>query len=193
VLFTAEINVIEELVPAARRKIYRDFTASRATLDKLNLGDFAVLHFSTHALIDDQIPELSRIALSMTDRRGHPMDGFLRPYQLAQFHLDGSTVVLSACDTALGKQVLGEGLAGLSSSLFYAGAAQLVLTLTQVDAEASSYFLSEVYRSFLPGNASMETSVSLARQKLARSRRFSDPYYWASFIVIGQPAEASPQ
>jgi len=102
-------------------------------------------------------------------------------------------VVLSACDTALGKQVLGEGLAGLSSSLFYAGAAQLVLTLTQVDAEASSYFLSEVYRSFLPGNASMETSVSLARQKLARSRRFSDPYYWASFIVIGQPAEASPQ
>lgn len=190
--FTGEISTIQRLVPPTRRKVYRGFAASRATLDNLRLADFGVLHFSTHALIDDQIPELSMIALSLVDKIGHPVDGYVRPYQFAQFQLEGSIVVLSACDTALGKQVLGEGLAGFTGSLLYAGAAQLVLTLTKVDAEASAGFLREVYRIFLRGKGSMEAAVTFARRQLAHSRRFSDPYYWASFIVIGQPAGTEP-
>jgi hypothetical protein len=90
-------------------------------------------------------PEASSIVLSLLDQRGRTVNGLLHPYQLAQLHLGGSTVVLSACETGLGKQVIGEGLAGLSTSLFYAGAAQLVLTLTAVEDEGSSYFLSKVY------------------------------------------------
>ena len=94
--------------------------------------------------------------LSLVDPSGRPIDGFLRPYRLAQWKLDGSVVVLSACDTALGKQVLGEGLAGFSSSLFSAGAAQLVLTLNQVDAEATSEFLAETYKQVLSSGVGME-------------------------------------
>jgi len=100
-------------------------------------------------------------------------------------------VVLSACDTALGKQVLGEGLMGFSSSLLYAGGSQLVLALTKIDAEASSQFLSDVYRYYLPGNNSMEHSITLARRTMAHSGRFSDPYYWASFVVIGRPTDTA--
>ncbi|HET9166986.1 MAG TPA: CHAT domain-containing protein, partial [Candidatus Angelobacter sp.] len=92
---------------------------------------------------------------------------------------------------ALGKQVLGEGLMGFSSSLLYAGGSQLVLTLTEVDGEASSRFLRDVYRQYLPGNNSMEHSITIARRAMARSHRFSDPYYWASFIVIGRPANTA--
>lgn len=187
--FTGEIDTIESLVPRSRRRTLRGFEASRATIGQLRLEDFGVLHFSTHALIDDQIPERSRVALSMVDSAGHPVNGSLGPDQLAQFHLESSIVVLSACDTALGKQMLGEGLVGLSSSLLYAGGSQLVLTLTEIDAEASSRFLSDVYRSFLPGTSSMEHSITLARRTMARSHRFSDPYYWASFVVIGRPAD----
>ena len=118
------------------------------------------------------------------------MDGFLHPYDLAGFPLNGSTVVLSACGTALGKQVIGEGLAGLTASLFQAGAAQLVLTLSEVDAEASAEFFSAAYRRFFaPHPMSMEHSLTLARRTLAHSVRWSDPYYWASFIVIGRPSE----
>ena len=186
--FTFEVKTIESLVAANRRKIFRGFEASRATLSKLHLRDFGLLHISTHALIDDRTPELSRLVLSMVDHRGRPVDGALEPYQLAQFHLDDSTIVLSACDTALGKQVLGEGLAGMTSSLLYAGGAQLVLTLTEIDAEASSRFLSGVYQRFLPGSVSMEHSLRLTRQAMAQDRQFSDPYYWASFIVVGRPA-----
>ena len=179
-------------VPRARRVILRGFDASPTGLQELPLEDFAVLHFSTHALVDDRIPELSRIALSMVDRQGRTVDGFLRPYQLAGLHLNGSTVVLSACDTALGKEVLGEGLAGLTASLFRAGASQLLLTLAEVDAEGSSEFLRRVYGKLFSGRSDaaapdMEHALTQARVALARSGRWADPYYWASFVLYGRP------
>jgi CHAT domain-containing protein/Tfp pilus assembly protein PilF len=187
--FNDEVFLIEAMVPQARRLTLRGFAASRAVLVRIPLEDFAVLHLSTHAVIDDRIPELSRIVLSLVNQAGRPVDGYLHPYQLAQFHLAGSIVVLSACETALGKQVQGEGMLGFSSSLLYAGASELVLTLTAVDAQASSYFLVHVYRRFLTGTTSMEHSITLARRTMMHSSRYSDPYYWASFIVIGRPAD----
>jgi CHAT domain-containing protein/Tfp pilus assembly protein PilF len=187
--FTDELQRVTQMVPASRTEILRGFDASPATLQSLRLEDYAVLHFSTHALIDDRIPELSRIALSMVTRQGLPVDGFLHPYNLAALHLNGSTLVLSACGTALGKQVIGEGLAGLTASLFQAGAAQLVLSLSEVDAEASAEFFSQVYSSLLgPHPSNMEHALTLARQALAHSARWSDPYYWATFVVIGRPS-----
>ncbi|MEO8660262.1 MAG: CHAT domain-containing tetratricopeptide repeat protein [Bryobacteraceae bacterium] len=186
--FTAELDAAAALVPPARRQILRGFQASRASLQSLPLASYAIIHLSTHALIDDRIPELSRLALSLVDPSGHRVDGYVRPYQLARLRLPGSTVVLSACDTALGKQVAGEGMAGLANSLFYAGASQLVLTLTHVDAEGSAQFLAETYRNlFGPGQLSFDQALTRARRKLAASVRWSDPYYWASFVVIGKP------
>ena len=119
---------------------------------------------------------------------------FFAPISLPDCGLPGSTVVLSACDTALGKQVLGEGMAGLANSLFYAGAGQLVLTLTQVDAEGSSRLLAEAYRNLLgPRRFGMEKALTLARRKLEASPRWHDPYYWASFIIIGRLSEKEPK
>ncbi|HLK63075.1 MAG TPA: CHAT domain-containing protein [Bryobacteraceae bacterium] len=188
--FTAELDTIRKAVPPSRYQILKGFEVSRENVARLRLEEFGVLHFSTHALIDDRIPEISRIALSLVDAAGRPADGFLRPYQLSELRLDGPVVVLSACDTALGKQVLGEGLAGLSSSLFAAGAAQLVLTLTEVDAEASSELLSHVYNRYLTGTtAGIEHSLMLARQAMVSQPRWSDPYYWAGFVVIGRTGE----
>lgn len=189
--FTGELDIIESLVPPGRRAILRRGDANRNALQQQRMQDFAILHLSTHALIDDSIPEMSRIALSVVDRAGHPVDGFLRPYQLGRLRLSGSVVVLSACDTALGKQVSGEGMLGLTSSLFYAGASQLVLTLVKVDGEASSEFLGEVYRHLLAARpATVEHALTLARRTMAASSRWSDPYHWASFIVVGRPMDA---
>jgi CHAT domain-containing protein len=188
--FTAELDVAESLVPAAHRQFLRGFQASRSALQRLPVHQYAVVHLSTHAVIDDRTPELSRLALSLVDQSGRRINGFLRPYQLAGLRLPGSVVVLSACDTALGKQVLGEGMAGLANSLFFAGAGQLVLTLTQVDAEGSSQLLSEAYRNlFGPRHLGMEKALTLARRKLEASARWHDPYYWASFVIIGRPSE----
>lgn len=188
--FTGELNTIMHLVPSARRQVLRGFDVNPETLRSLRLQDFAILHFSTHAVIDDRTPELSRVALSMLDRSGRPVNGFLRPYQLAALPLRESVVVLSACDTALGKELLGEGLLGFTGSLFQAGASQLVLSLTKVDAQASSVFFSGVYERMFNGErASAERAMTLTRRLLFRSERWSDPYYWSSFVIIGSPTD----
>jgi CHAT domain-containing protein/Tfp pilus assembly protein PilF len=188
--FSTELDTVAALAPPNRLTIWKGFEASAAPVEKAPLLDYAVLHFSAHAIVDDRIPELSRIALSTVTPTGRPIDGFLRPWQLSQLHLNGSTVVLSACETALGKQVVGEGLDGFTTSLFSAGAAQLVLTLSPVDSEASSEFLSETYRNvFRSRPMAFEHAITLARQTMAASTRWSDPYYWASYVVYGRPFE----
>jgi CHAT domain-containing protein/Tfp pilus assembly protein PilF len=188
--FTAEIAALETMIPISQRCVLRGFDANVSEVENSHLEDYALVHFSTHALIDDRLPELSRIALSMVDAAGRPVDGFLRPYQLSRLPLQGSTVILSACDTALGKQVLGEGLMGFTASLFSAGAARLVLTLSAIDAEGSSEFWVKAYRSmFGEPRANLEHAVTLARRNLAHSARWSDPYYWASYVVYGLPSE----
>lgn len=197
--FNEELKTIAGFVPRSRYDFMGGADATIQTLQTLPLERYALLHFSTHAVINDEIPELSRIVLSVVDKRGRPVNGFLFPYQLADLRMKG-TVVLSACDTALGKKVMGEGLMGFASSLFSAGASQLVLTIAEVDAEASSFFLSDAYSHFLGQNrTSMEHALTLARQSFLRSGRWSDPYYWASYVVVGMPtppnqsAEGKPQ
>ena len=186
--FNQDAETVAALVPASRRRILSGFSVSRARLYAEPLEDYAILHFSTHAFIDDRIPELSRIALSMVGPAGQPWDGFLRPAQISELHLNGSAIVLSACETALGRQVLGEGLAGFTASLFHAGAAQLVLALSDVDAEGSAELLARTYRNIFGGpHASLEHALTLARRNLAHSARWSDPWYWASFTVYGRP------
>jgi CHAT domain-containing protein len=187
--FADELNTITRLLPDSRRRILRGFEATPDALRNARLADYGILHFSTHALIDNEIPEMSRIALSLVDSEGNAANGFLEPYELAQWRLEGSTVALSACETALGKQVLGEGMAGLASSLFYAGAARLIATLAKVDDEASSEFFGEVYSRLLaPQPVRLETALALARRRLSQSPRWADPYYWASFVLMGRPS-----
>ncbi len=196
-MFAGELDAVAAEVPKNRRRTLRGFDANTEALKTLNLTDYGILHFSTHALIDDQMPEASRIALSMLDKQGHRIDGFVRPYQLSSLKLDGSVVVLSACDTALGKEVIGEGLVGFTASFIRAGASQLLMTLSEVDAEASSAFLSAVYHTYLSSDdktrkgITLEESVKRAQEELAKSRRWSDPYYWASFSLYGIPSIAT--
>jgi CHAT domain-containing protein len=186
--FNEELKTIAHFVSRRRYDFMGGADANTQALERLPLERYGIVHFSTHAIINDEIPELSRIALSIVDRQSHPVSGFLFPYQLADLRMKGSVVVLSACDTALGKKVLGEGMMGFTSSLFSAGASQLVLTITEVDAQASSFFLSDVYSHFLGWNrTSMEHALTLARQSLLKSDHWSDPYYWASYVVVGMP------
>jgi CHAT domain-containing protein len=184
--FTADIAAISALQPPSRTVILRGFQASRHNFESYKLDDFAVLHFSTHALIDGQVPELSRIALSLVKKDGSPDQGFLRSDYFAGFHLRGSVVVLSACSTALGKQVEGEGLTGFSTSLLQAGASKVVLTLTDMDAESAAEFFKATYQSYLGHDGvSLEHALTLARNKMAHSARWHDPYYWAPIVLIG--------
>lgn len=189
--FVEDLKTIASLIPSSRFLFLQGFRANPATLRQVRIEDFGIVHFSTHAVIDERAPELSRVVLSLVDSGGRPIDGFLRPPQFAQLPLNGSTVVLSSCETALGKLVIGEGLRGFSHSLFEAGASQLVLSLAKTDAVASSAFFSEFYRHVLGRrSASVEHALTLARRHLSTTSTWSDPYYWAAFTVIGRPSSS---
>jgi CHAT domain-containing protein/Tfp pilus assembly protein PilF len=185
--FYEELKTIAQVVPRDRYDFMGGADANVPALRRVPLERYRIVHFSTHAIINDEIPELSKLALSVVNQQYQPVSGFLLPHELADLHMNGSVVVLSACDTALGKKVLGEGMMGFASSLFSAGASQLVLTIAEVDAQASSIFLSDTYSHFLRNQTSIEHALTLARQSFLKSDRWSDPYYWASYVLVGMP------
>jgi CHAT domain-containing protein len=102
------------------------FEASRATVTRPDLSQYRIVHFATHGFVDYQHPELSGLVLSLVDEKGNPQDGFLRMHDIYNLKLPVDLVVLSACNTGLGKDIKGEGLMGLTRGFMYAGAGGVV-------------------------------------------------------------------
>ena len=92
-----------------------------------NLRQFRILHFATHGSLNAEHPELSGLVFSLVDQKGKAVDGFLRLHEIYNLDLDADLVVLSACRTALGREVHGEGLIGLTRGFMYAGASRVVV------------------------------------------------------------------
>ena len=99
-----------------------DFQANRATVLNPGLGQYRYVHFATHGVLDSERPGLSSLVLSMVDAQGKSQDGFLRANDIYNLKLPAELVVLSACQTGLGKEIKGEGLVGLTRGFMYAGA-----------------------------------------------------------------------
>ncbi len=150
------------------------------------LGDFRIVHFATHALIHPEHPELSGIVLSLYDRDGRPVDGFLRSYEIARLDLPADLVVLAACRTGDGKEVRGEGLVGLTQSFFQAGAASVVASIWEVDDEATARLMAGFYRELLGRGRTPAAALRAAQRALLAEPRWSAPAHWAGFVVAGE-------
>src|SRR5262249_4307236 len=109
-----EANGISALVPPSQRLVATGVRASRAMVLSEPLGEYRNLHFATHGVLDEEHPELSSLVFSLVDKSRRPQDGFLRLHDIYNLKLRSTElVVLSACQTGLGKNVRGEGLVGL--------------------------------------------------------------------------------
>lgn len=163
-----------------------DFDANRATAMSKELSNYRIVHFATHGVVDYQHPELSGIVLSMVDKRGKDLDGYLRLHDIYNLNLPAELVVLSACQTGLGKQIKGEGLIALTRGFMYAGAPRVVASLWQVDDKATAELMTEFYKQMFafglrPAAALREAQITLSRRP---SRR--PPYFWAGFVLQGE-------
>jgi len=179
-----EVETIEQFVPPAKRWVLRGFQANKSTFLNHRLEDYPVLLLSTHAFADDRQPELSSIVLSMVDERGLAIDGLVHVYDLYDLTLGPALVILSACESASGREVRGEGIIGLSRGFLFAGASGILVSPLKIDAEGSAFLISAFLRELL-GPARLPPSKALleARKTLARSARWKDPYYWGSFVL----------
>jgi CHAT domain-containing protein len=187
-LFTSrwEAARIAELAPPGAVIQALDFTANRETAAGAAVSASRIVHFATHAIINDAHPELSGIALSMLDRSGQPQDGFLRAHDIFNLKLSADLVVLSACRTALGKDFKGEGLVGLTRGFMYAGAPRVVGSLWPSDDKATAELMVKFYGKLLKKGLSPAAALRAAEIEMFRDRRWRQPYFWAAFILQGE-------
>jgi CHAT domain-containing protein len=181
-----EADAIMNVTPWGTGLKALDFDASRATVTGANLGRYRIVHFATHGFIDDQHPELSGIVLSLVDEQGRPQDGFLRMHDIYNLKLSADLVVLSACNTGLGKEVKGEGLIGLTRGFMYAGASGVLASLWKVDDEATAELMKQFYEAMLKKGMSPAAALRDSQLAMRRQKRWQAPYYWAGFVIQGQ-------
>lgn len=162
------------------------FDASRATISKPELAQYRFVHFATHGFVDYEHPELSGLVLSMVDKDGRPQDGFLRLHDIYNLKLSANLVVLSACNTGLGKEVKGEGLIGLTRGFMYAGAAGVAASLWKVDDDATAELMKHFYEGMFKKGLTPSAALREAQLGMWRQKRWHAPYYWAAFVIQGQ-------
>jgi CHAT domain-containing protein len=181
-----EADAIVAMAPEGMAFRAVDFAASRATAMSPDLARYRIVHFATHGLLDNENPGLSGVILSTFGERGQAQDGVLRLHDIYGLRLPAELVVLSACNTALGKPVRGEGLVGVVRGFMYAGAKRVVASLWKVDDDATGEMMRRFYRGLLREGRSPAAALREAQVSLWRQDRWRPPYYWAAFVLQGE-------
>lgn len=181
-----EVGAITPFVPAGEMKRALDFEASRETAISPELGRYRIIHFATHGLVNSEDPHLTALVLSLVDKSGRPVDGFLRLQDVYNMKLGADLVVLSACQTGLGKEIKGEGLLGLTHGFMYAGAPMVLASLWEVNDRAAVELMGRFYEGML-GEKRLGPTAALraAQEAMRKQRRWQEPYYWAGFVIQG--------
>ncbi len=181
-----------QIVEIARRsthqqvpQIYDAFGATRELVTSGALGGFRMVHFATHGLIDTEDPALAGLVLSLYHANGRPRDGLLRTRDLHELQLPVDLVVLSACRTALGQEIRGEGVVGLAEGFFAAGASLLVVSMWDVDDQATAAFMSRFYAHLLLDRRHPADALRHAQSELRNQTKWRSPAHWGAFVALG--------
>jgi CHAT domain-containing protein len=180
-----EAKAIQSLAGAHSTLVKYDFQANREVVTNAPLKQYDILHFATHALIHDRRPALSGIVLSLVDENGSRRNGLLQLHDIYSLDLAAELVVLSACQTARGKEVRGEGVIGLTRGFLYSGAQRVVSSLWSVDSLATSELMTHFYHSRLRQGLRPAAALRLAQLTMWRRRGRQSPHFWGAFTLHG--------
>lgn len=161
------------------------FDSARKPIVEGLLSSYQVVHFATHGIIDSRHPERSGLMLSTVDERGRPIDGLLSLQDIYSLRLDADLVVLSACETALGQEVQGEGLLSLTRGFFYAGVPSIVSSLWTIRDRATATLMRHFYHHLLIDGDGPSKALRKAQIFMWQQRSSRDPYFWAPFVLEG--------
>ena len=181
-----EAESIMAVSPPGKRLKAVDFDATRAMAMNPTLAQYRIVHFATHGFLDSKHPELSGLVLSLVNRQGKSVDGFLNLQDIYNLNLPADLVVLSACETALGEDISGEGLIGLTRGFMYAGATRVVASLWNVSDEATSDLMALFYRSMEVQHMPPAAALRQAQIQMWKQSRWKPAYYWAAFQIQGE-------
>jgi CHAT domain-containing protein/tetratricopeptide (TPR) repeat protein len=181
-----EADQIFAIAPRGSSREALDFEAAWTPAMATELSRYRYVHFATHGYLDTERPGLSAIVLSLVNRDGKPQDGFLRAHDIYNLNLPAELVVLSACQTGLGKDIKGEGLVGLTQGFMYAGARRVVVSLWNVNDKGSAQLMHRFYRGMLRDNMTPSAALRSAQIEMLRQKQWQSPYYWAAFTMQGE-------
>ncbi len=181
-----EANAIMAVTPGKLSLKAIGFEANKGLATGPELSRYRIIHFATHGILDNDTPELSGLVLSLFDKDGQPQDGFLRLNDIYNLDLPADLVVLSACNSALGKPIKGEGLIGLTRGFMYAGAARVMASLWKVDDEATAELIKHFYQEMLAEKKSPAEALRQAQITMWGQKRWQSPYFWAPFVLQGE-------
>ncbi len=181
-----EIAHLLDVASAAQTFAATDYDATRDQLLSTDLTPYAILHFATHGLLDPKRPEKSGLLLSTVDREGKVLNGFVGLQDVYSLRAPVDLVVLSACETGLGKDIRGEGMVGLTRGFMYAGSTSVVASLWKVQDHATAELMKHFYTEMLENGKTPAAALRSAQDSIRQMPEWSDPHYWAGFTLQGE-------
>jgi CHAT domain-containing protein len=164
--------------------VWLDLDANEDNLDSRDISKYRVIHIATHGLLNAERPQFTGVVLSLVGNKTH--DGFLRTDEVFNLHLGSPLVMLSACETGLGKEKRGEGVIGLTRGFIYAGAPTVGVSLWSVADKSTADLMADFYHRLLsPGGASPSSALREAQLAMISGKKYSAPFYWAPFVLVG--------
>jgi CHAT domain-containing protein/Tfp pilus assembly protein PilF len=177
-----EVDDISNLYPPKKCLVLKGKNATEKALKTIHLEDYKMIHFAAHGLIDEQKPVRSAIVLSADPDSDE--DGYFQAREIYNLRLNAEIVALSACRSAAGRMIRGEGIEGLNRSFLFAGSSAVLMSLWPVDDEATGHLMRRFYLHLREGD-SLAAALRLAKTEMIGSADFSHPYYWGGFVVSG--------
>ncbi len=181
-----EANQVLNLAGETQNLKVLDFSVNRQLISEGRLSSYRYIHFATHGWLDAEHPEFSALLLSMVNEKGEPQDGFLRALDIYNLQLPAEMVVLSACQTGLGKEIKGEGVVGLTRGFMYAGAKRVVVSLWSVSDKATADLMTRFYQKIFREGMSPAAALRAAQLELWQSEKWHAPFFWAPFVIQGE-------
>jgi CHAT domain-containing protein len=165
--------------------VWLDLEANEAKVATADLKKYRVLHVATHGLLNAERPQFTGVVLSLVGNKSG--DGFLRTDEIFNLKLGSPLVMLSACETGLGKEKRGEGVIGLTRAFMYAGAPTVGVSLWSVADKSTADLMTDFYKRLLAApDASPTASMRSAQIAMIAGKKYAAPFYWAPFVLVGE-------
>ena len=183
----AEADQISKLAKTSggQADVWLDLDANEDNLSARDISKYRIIHVATHGLLNAERPQFTGVVLSLVGNKTH--DGFVRTDEVFNLRLGSPLVMLSACETGLGKEKRGEGVMGLTRAFMYAGAPTVGVSLWSVADKSTADLMTDFYRRLLSSGEGTSSSSALRGAQLAMitGKKYSAPFYWAPFVLVG--------
>jgi CHAT domain-containing protein len=180
-----EADEIAKLAGANKPDVWIDLNANEDNVRTRDLTKYRYVHVATHGLLDAERPQFTGVVLSLVGNKSN--DGFLRTDEIFNLKLGAPLVMLSACETGLGKEKRGEGVIGLTRAFMYAGAPTVGVSLWSVADKSTAELMTDFYRRLLASSPQPPASALRdAQLAMITGKTHSAPFYWAPFVLVGE-------